>query len=799
MSKKLTNAFYGAVILIMTCAVAFCVHLRIQARDEIHIPEPESTAAPAVDYSGLLRISELMSKNRATVADENGAFCDWVELENCSGQTVDLTGWYLSDREGSLKWAFPSGSIAPGEYLTVFCGGKGSMSADFSLSGGETVYLIAPSGQTVSSVLCSADKAGLALALGEDGVFHETRWATPGYPNTRQGYEAFCSAAAATGPVVINEAMSANSLYAIQPGLEAEDWVELKNISDAPVELAGCHLSDSHSDYALWALPEHTLQPGETLLIYCSGNEANSAPGYTHASFSLDAVEEALYLTDSGGQLMDYVHLHDIPPNGSMGRMDGEKGFFYCAAPTPNRENSGGARFVSEAPRAVTADGVYNDVESLAVELSAPGEIHYTTDGTVPTAESSLYTGPVTLSATGVLRAVALEEGGLMSPVVTYSYIINENHTLPVLSIVVDDKKGFNSIYNAGKKYVEIPANAALYDGESSFNHRCSVSMKGWTSLKLAKKSLGINFGGIYGGDLDCDVFGNGITRYGSLSVRAGQDYSTSIFRNELFEELALEMSDKVYTQYSKFCILYLNGEYRGIYCLKEDFSRQYYASRNGVSKDSVTTFRTPATIDTAFFTEIVQFVRQNSLTDEENYQYICDRVDIDSLIDWFIIEGYSANTDLQGNARVFRSTETGNKWAFAAYDFDWAFYYGKSDFTIIFRQIGNAGNQIPPLITKLLQHPDFRQRFLARFSELNKTVLSNEHVLAKIDELQALLEPEVPRERRRWGYTLNSWYTQVDKMRKFITDSDWANHNIDQLSILMKLTDEELSTYFGR
>lgn len=252
-------------------------------------------------------------------------------------------------------------------------------------------------------------------------------------------------------------------------------------------------------------------------------------------------------------------------------------------------------------------------------------------------------------------------------------------------------------------------------------------------------------------------------------------------------------------TQESKFCVLYINGEYRGIYCLKEDFSEQYYASHKGVSKDSVTELRTPVAVDSAFYQEVLSFIRQNDLSDAENYREICERVDVDSLIDWFLFEGYSANTDVQGNVRVLRSDDNGGKWSFALYDLDWGFYYAGSDFAVILSGIGNAGNQMPPLVKAMLKNEDFRDKLLTRFAQLNKTTLSNAHVLARIDEYQALLEPEVARDRERWDMSASSWYSYVDALRDFLIDNDWENHNIDQLCSLLDLTAEEREAYFGK
>ena len=206
-----------------------------------------------------------------------------------------------------------------------------------------------------------------------------------------------------------------------------------------------------------------------------------------------------------------------------------------------------------------------------------------------------------------------------------------------------------------------------------------------------------------------------------------------------------------------------------------------------------------PVGLDSEFYAEVLNFIYHNDLTSEENYQYVCDHVDIDSLIDWFLLESYCANTDIQGNTRMYRSPENGNRWTFCFYDLDWGFWYSGSDFTIIMKQIGNAGNQMPPLIKKLLQNRYFRDKVLYRFAELNRTVLSNEHVLALIDEYQALLEPEIARERQRWNLSTEAWYGRVDELRRFITSNNWEQHNVDQICRFLNVGPMEREQIFGR
>ena len=104
-------------------------------------------------------ISEFQAINDSTLADEDGDFSDWIEIENPTTNPVDLTGWYLTDAADDLnKWQFPSVSIDPGEQLIVFASSKNRNDAgsqlhtNFKLSSeGEYLAIVQPDGQTVAN------------------------------------------------------------------------------------------------------------------------------------------------------------------------------------------------------------------------------------------------------------------------------------------------------------------------------------------------------------------------------------------------------------------------------------------------------------------------------------------------------------------------------------------------------------------------------------------------------------------------------------------------------------------------
>ena len=72
-----------------------------------------------------------------------------------------------------------------------------------------------------------------------------------------------------------------------------------------------------------------------------------------------------------------------------------------------------GSGSVTPTVNAPNFSGATQFEESTQVSMTGPtgSEIHYTLDGTVPTAESTLYEGPITLSETTTVKAIAIKDG----------------------------------------------------------------------------------------------------------------------------------------------------------------------------------------------------------------------------------------------------------------------------------------------------------------------------------------------------------------------------------------------------
>ena len=102
-------------------------------------------------------INEFMASNKSVLADEDGAYSDWIEIYNPDAVAVNITGYGLTDDVAlPAKWVFPAKSIPAGGYLVVFASAKnrtnpaGNLHTNFALSaGGEYLALTAPVGAVV--------------------------------------------------------------------------------------------------------------------------------------------------------------------------------------------------------------------------------------------------------------------------------------------------------------------------------------------------------------------------------------------------------------------------------------------------------------------------------------------------------------------------------------------------------------------------------------------------------------------------------------------------------------------------
>jgi len=748
-------------------------------------PTEEDPTQETLPAAAEVVINEVMPDNKKVVL---GHVNDWVELHNREDVQVDMEGYYLTDDPAKPNELSLAGITLPADgYLVITL----DDAAPFRLSAdGETVYLTY-GGEVISQLTFTAPEHG--ESFDSKGV---CQYPTPGQPNTEAGYKTYLEGL--TLPeLIISEIMTSNSTY-LPVGGECYDLVEIKNNSNAAIDLSKYTLSDKHSEPQRFTFPAVTLQPGEYYVIYCSGN---TKLGQNHTSFKLSADGETVYLGKDGVYIDALTVPSDLPKNTSYGRVGNTA--VYLEKPTFGGENKVVHDASLAAPTANKASGIYADPFTLT--LSGEGDIYYTLDGTCPTTSSKKYSGPITIDGVTTVRALCVKSNR-SSDQCAYTYLVGVSHTLPVVNIAIpkDHLNGDAGILNHIDQNYEYEAMLTLIEnGEEKFSVPFGFRLHGNDSRKHKKQNFQLRFRSEYGvGKLRYKLFDDrDFTEYNSLLLKGGSELWAS---NMIVDEIATGMAHgttNLYTQARKPVVLYLGGEFWGVYFFRERFSDDYVASHLNVSEESVDLLSSSAGYvqkgSNKDFAALKNYVQSHDMSLDEHYTYVTDRIDVLSLMDWYICRSYVGDKDT-ANVRRFRSTEHDGKWRWMYFDLDWSFYHTEKTepHPIAWIMKSNGGDKI--LMNGLLENAQGRDLFLKRYAELMDTILNEEYIIAQIDSLVEQIQPEMQKDRDRWGVSYANWEKAVEKLRAYVRDGARDTLVLEDIKDYFDLTDEQMASYFG-
>lgn len=744
-----------------------------------------------------LYINEFMASNATTICDSFGSYSDWIELYNSTDTDMDISGFGISDNLSQpMKYRFPDGStIAAKGYLVVFCSGNegmqnGELHAPFGLrSYGEDVVIANRAGRIIDSYSFKNQETDVSVARMPDGAgeFQSNSQPSPGYPNTGAGYSAFDAAnRLPLGGVYISE-------FGGSTGSVASDWVEIYNSTGSAVSLAGYGLSNNPKNPAKWVFPDISIEPGEYLLLYATGSADKAQKKNLKLNFNISSTGEALFFFDPNGKLIDKLSAGRMKSGQSYGR-DGSDNRFYYAEPTPGAQNGKGYEGITQLPAFSVTPGIYDNAVTVAITAGEGETIRYTTDCTTPNASSEVYSGELSISKNSVIRAAAFRDGYLSGDVATATYLFRSdgvNHALPVVTLVTDPDNLWNSktgIYATGDQFDpdaasyadtlksatyyqakfateeqvdtiwEKPAAFSLFDdnGKQVFTQNVGIRIAGSFGRGRAQKGFNVIARKEYGkGSMEYPFFENRpYTEYKAVVLRAGaQDQNRSKIRDELASGLLEGTDINILYQAYRPTVLYLNGEYWGVYFMKEKRNRFFVAqhenTENNVDLAIGKGFKQRSYGDNSDWVSLYEYATSHDLSSAEAYAYVSERMDVDSFRDYMIAEIYNGNTDTY-NFQYYRLK--GGKWKFIFYDFCWGFQSPGHE-TLAFR-MGKTPSDVcsAKLFAAMLQNKGWKDSFCRRFAELLNTAFAPERVTALIEELYGYVEPEIKREREKFN-----------------------------------------------
>lgn len=292
--------------------------------------------APNGLVAGDVVINEFAADN-TQILDPAGEAEDWIEMYNNTGREISLAQMYLSDDPGTpMKWQFPEGTVIPAlGYLIVWAdddAGQEGLHASFKLSaGGENVVFSDTQAIILDSVTFGAQLPNLTMARipNGQGDFFQGRPTFAG-PNGNT---------LVPGEIVINEFMADNDSIP-DPAGEMEDWIEVHNLTQQPIQVGGVYLSDNPSLPAKWQFPGGTVVPAEGYLVVWADEDAGQEG--LHAAFKLSAGGESVVLSNPDLSVVDSTSYGQQTTNHSMARIPNGTGpFVETRLPTPGASNLG--------------------------------------------------------------------------------------------------------------------------------------------------------------------------------------------------------------------------------------------------------------------------------------------------------------------------------------------------------------------------------------------------------------------------------------------------------------------------
>ncbi len=599
--------------------------------------------------------------------------------------------------------------------------------------------------------------------------------------------------------LLINEYSAANMDGISDNYGEHEDWVELYNAGTATLSLGGYYLSDNPNNPDKWEFPTGiTIEPGEHLLVFCSDRDEYSM-GFIHAGFKLTQTKHKyIVLSDPQQNTLDLVQISQPnQTNHSTGRVsDAALTWGVFTNPTPGAPNANAKAGYAQAPTASQSAGFYNSPLTISLDVPEGTIVRYTTNGSEPSATSTIYAAPISINETTVLKARAFPTGSDLLPGFTMvnTYFINDNHTVPVLSIAGDNLMNLlNGTQNEPRGSFEYFDNGERIDfayGEYNKhgNDSWAYAQRGIDYITRDQMGYTSSISHQIFPEKDRNNFQRLILKAAANDNYPAENDGTHIrdaYVHTLSQKADLELDERTYLP----CVIYVNGQYWGVYEIREkvddpDFTRHYYdQGRKWIDYIKTWGNTWEEYGSRQDWDDLYNFITTNDMSIPANYEYAKERLNMLSLIDYFIINTHVVCQDwLNWNTAWWRGrkpTGGAKKWRYTLWDMDATFGH-YINYTGIPDPSANAdpcyGEDLisdfeghGQLIQSLMANEDFHSLYVNRYADLNNSYFTCDFMIGLLDSMLAAIEPEMPAHIDRWGGSLSQWQQNVEELKDFI------------------------------
>ena len=385
------------------------------------------------------------------------------------------------------------------------------------------------------------------------------------------------------------------------------------------------------------------------------------------------------------------------------------------------------------------------------------------------------------------------------------------------------DPNGKNIYMNFSDGHERIQAYLEYFtDDACEFSSWVEIALNGKGSLGMTEKSFRILFRenanpevsenlnafnyNIFGEFATPTATGDDTVYYRRLLLRngGGDNSGCTISRSHIGDAYIARLDSKLHAESMAYkpVFVFINGEFWGIYNARERFDEKYFETIYGVPEEDLAVLECPYPIpevkfeyllthgeqrDADAFNALFRYAQEHDLSDPVHYQYVCDRVDTDNLIDYFCAQIYLNCSDWpNNNVKVWRNSNPNSisgqdtKWRFCVVDTDHGVGLNSTIHTNLQGTVGN-GSVIGILINGLMDNPEFRERFLMRYIWVTEVYYAPEASLPILEEIVDTVAPVMQLQLDRWKCTYGSaspydgarpsWMYYINVIRSYMVE----------------------------
>ena len=324
----------------------------------------------------------------------------------------------------------------------------------------------------------------------------------------------------------------------------------------------------------------------------------------------------------------------------------------------------------------------------------------------------------------------------------------------------------------------------------------------------------------------------DGAFDYPLFDDRTAAAYPTILLRNggsdsmwtRVLDEMQHRLIDRhtdahLLTQAWKPVNVYLNGEYWGIYNMRENvdaYTVCRYEQIPDEQADDVAILyingeymKAAKEQRNAFISTRSQIKNSDPAHNPEDLAYLEQEVDIDSFLDWLTVEMYFGNSDI-GNGMVYRVP--GGKWKCLIQDLDYGLFNSSFNSVESFLKEKGMGEVAidNSIFLKILEVDKYRELFFTKLGSLFHS-LTTDVMLAELDECVAWIEPSMQAHFDRWAPLYDKaiiaeipttpegarkyWESRISRLQNTMRKRPTLLYNYIQE--FFQMTDEEMAVYF--